>query len=232
VIDSAAALEQSLREVRARIAAAALGAGRDPEAVTLVAVAKGQPVEAVRWALDAGLEDVGENYVNEMAAMRDELGSERPARWHYVGVLQSGTAHRVADLADVVHSVGSMHAAQRLGGRARSRGHRIPALVQVDFTGRRDGIDPEDLDAAVGRLRDMPGIELRGLMTLPPMTEDPQDARPYFRRLRDLRDAAADGPDDLPELSMGMSADYEVAVEEGATMVRIGTALFGSRPTE
>jgi uncharacterized pyridoxal phosphate-containing UPF0001 family protein len=108
----------------------------------------------------------------------------------------------------------------------------VPALIQVDFTGARNGVDPDELADAVRRLRGMSGIDLRGLMTLPPMTEDPEDARPYFRRLRDLRDGAASAPEDLPELSMGMSGDYEVAVEEGATMVRIGTALFGARPTE
>jgi uncharacterized pyridoxal phosphate-containing UPF0001 family protein len=122
-----------------------------------------------------------------------------------------------------------MHAAERLGARAARDGRSITALVQVDFTGERNGVAPDELGDAIGRLRELPGIGLRGLMTLPPLAEE---ARPFFRRLRELRDAAAAGPDDLPELSMGMSGDYEVAVEEGATIVRIGTALFGSRPTE
>jgi pyridoxal phosphate enzyme (YggS family) len=199
--------------------------------VTLVAVAKGQPAGAIEAAAAAGVRDIGENYVNELATKRDTVAAAG-LRWHFVGALQSSTAHRVADLADVVHSIGSAHAAGRLAGRAQREGRRIPALVQVDFTGRRNGMEPEDLAGGLARLRGLAGIELRGLMTLPPLTDDAEAARPYFRRLRDLRDGVATGPGDLPELSMGMSGDYEVAVEEGATMVRIGTALFGARPTE
>ena len=231
MIDSAAELARNLERVRAGIGRAADRAGRDPAAVMLVAVAKGQPAGAVRLAAEAGLTDIGENYVNELAAKREDLG-ERDLRWHFVGALQSSTAHRVADLADVVHSVGSRHAAERLGARADREVRRVPVLLQVDFTGTRNGVGPEDAADEAAWLRDLPGIDLRGLMTLPPWTDDPEGARPYFRRLRDLREAVARGPDDLRELSMGMSGDYEVAVEEGATMVRIGTALFGARPTE
>ena len=226
-------LRRNLREVRREIRAAASAMGRDPTEVTVVAVAKGLPARLVRWAIDEGVTDIGENYVNELAAKRDELGAPAAAvRWHFVGVLQSSTAHRVADLADVVHSIGSLHAAERLSRRARREGRRVPALIQVDFAGGRNGVAPEDVDAAVGRVRDMDGITLRGLMTLPPMGERPEDARPYFARLRELRDGVERTRGELPELSMGMSEDYQVAVEEGATMVRIGTALFGSRPTE
>lgn len=217
--------------VRSRIASAAARAGRDPGDVLLVAAAKGQPAGAIEAAAAAGVRDIGENYVNELAAKRESVGAEG-LRWHFIGALQSGSAHRVADLADVVHSVGSMHAARRLASRAERDGRSIPSLVQVDFTGARNGVSPEELTDALGALRGLGGIELRGLMTLPPFDQDPESARPFFRRLRDLRDEAARSPDDLPELSMGMSGDYEVAVEEGATMVRIGTALFGPRPTE
>jgi len=231
VIDSAAELARNLERVRAGIARAAERAGRDPSAVTMVAVAKGQPAGAIRLAAGAGLADIGENYVNELEAKREDLG-DVALRWHFVGSLQSSTAHRVADLADVVHSVGSMHAAERLGGRAAREGRRIPVLLQVDFSGSRNGVPPEEAAGAADRLRDTAGLDLRGLMTLPPFADDPEAARPFFRRLRALRDEAAEGPGDLPELSMGMSGDYEVAVEEGATMVRIGTALFGARPTE
>ena len=125
-----------------------------------------------------------------------------------------------------------MHAAERLGARAVRDGRRIDALVQVDFTGRRNGVEPDEAGAAVEHLRGVDGLEVRGLMTLPPFAEDPEVARPYFVKLRELRDRVANGLGDLRELSMGMSGDYEVAVEEGATMVRIGTALFGARPTE
>jgi len=231
VIDSAAELGRNLDRIRAGIAAAAGRAGRDPAEVTLVAVAKGQSPEAIGMAAAAGVRDIGENYVNELAAKREANPSEA-LRWHFVGALQSSTAHRVAELADVVHSIGSMHAAGRLAARAERDGRTIPVLVQVDFAGGRNGARPEDLPGSAERLRELRGIELRGLMTLPPPTPDAEGARPFFRRLRELRDALRGGRADLPELSMGMSGDYEVAVEEGATMVRIGTALFGARPTE
>jgi PLP dependent protein len=228
VIDSPAGLGRNLDRIRARISAAAGRVDRDPAGVTVVAVAKGQPAAAIELAAAAGIRDIGENYVNELAAKRDAIDADG-LTWHFVGALQSSTAHRVGVLADVVHSVGSLHAAERLGARAARDGRSITALVQVDFTGERNGVAPDELGDAIGRLRELAGIELRGLMTLPPLA---QDARPFFRRLRELRDRAATGPGDLPELSMGMSGDYEVAVEEGATMVRIGTALFGPRPTE
>jgi pyridoxal phosphate enzyme (YggS family) len=231
VIDSAAELARNLERVRAGIERAAGRAGRDASDVTVVAVAKGQPAGAIRVAAGVGLADIGENYVNELAAKRGDL-EDAGLRWHFAGALQSSTAHRVADLADVVHSIGSLHAAGRLGSRADREGRRIQVLLQVDFTGTRNGVAPEEVGDAAGRLREVPGLDLRGLMTLPPTTGHPEEARPFFRRLRALRDEAASGPGDLPELSMGMSGDYEVAVEEGATMVRIGTALFGARPTE
>jgi pyridoxal phosphate enzyme (YggS family) len=237
VIDSAAGLRRNLQEVLARISDAAAVSGRDAAGVTLVAVAKGLPGRLVRLAVDEGVTDIGENYVNELATRRGEVDVDRagdapPVRWHFVGALQSSTAHRVADLADVVHSLGSMHATERLARRARRDGRRIPVLIQVDFTGGRNGVVPDEVPAATERVRGMDGLDLRGLMTLPPMGGGLEEARPYFRRLRGLRDGAERTAGDLPELSMGMSADYQVAVEEGATMVRIGTALFGSRPTE
>jgi len=231
VIDSGAELGRNLHLVRSRIESAAERAGRDPGDVTLVAATKGQPAAVVELAAAAGVRDFGENYVNELAAKREAVGAEG-LRWHFIGALQSSTAHRVADLADVVHSVGSIHAAGRLASRAARDGRAVPALVQVDFTGARNGVAPGDVPDAVELLRGLAGIDLRGLMTLPPLDPDPEASRPFFRRLRDLRDAAAAGPDDLPELSMGMSGEYEVAVEEGATMVRIGTALFGPRPLQ
>jgi PLP dependent protein len=226
MIGSAAELERNLSALRERVAAAARRAGRDARDVTLVAVAKGIPPEVVAWAARAGIEAVGENYVNELERTRRELEEGSPGlRWHFVGVLQSGTAHRVADLADVVHTVGSSRAAARLSGRAERAGRRLPVLVEVDFAGRGTGAAAEDAGRLVDEARSLPGLAIRGLMTIPPMTPDPEDARSWFRRLRALRDALGD----LPDLSMGMSADYEVAVEEGATMIRIGTALFGDR---
>jgi pyridoxal phosphate enzyme (YggS family) len=229
VIDSRPALEARVAEVRWRIELACARARRDPEGVRLVAAAKGVKAELVRWAVEAGIRDIGENYVKEMTATIESVGAGE-ATWHYVGALQSSTAHRVADLADVVHSLVLGRGAERLSGRAERGGRRITSLLQVDFTGERQGVAPEDAADAADELRNLPGLELRGLMTLPPLTDRAEDARPYFRRLRELRDGMAERVGELRELSMGMSGDFEVAVEEGATMIRIGTALFGERP--
>ncbi len=169
MIDSGAELGRNLRLVRSRIGSAAARAGRDPGEVVLVAATKGQPPAAIERAAAAGVLDFGENYVNELAAKRKAVGAAG-LRWHFIGALQSSTAHRVADLADVVHSVGSMHAARRLASRADRGGRSIPTLVQVDFTAARNGVAPEEVPGAVGTLRGLAGIDLRGLMTLPPTT--------------------------------------------------------------
>ena len=229
MIDSRAELKERLGTVRRRVAEARERSGRASSEVRLVAVTKGVAADRVAWAADAGIGDVGENYVQELAAKAEALAG-RGITWHHVGALQSSTAHRVADLADVVHSVVPGHAAIRLSGRAERDGRRLAALIQVDFTGGREGIDPDDVRDAAAELGRLRGIELRGLMTLPPMTDRAEDARPYFRRLRELRDDVAERVEGFRELSMGMSGDFPVAVEEGATMVRIGTALFGERP--
>ena len=226
MIDSGAALEDRLARIRARIEAACARTGRDPASVRIVAVSKGQPAELVRWAREAGQADFGENYVKELAEKRAEATG---ATWHFVGVLQSHTAHRVADLADVVHTLSPGHGPERLSRRAEQAGRRIPALVQVDFGARRSGVHPEDVASFVDGVRGLGGLDVRGLMTLPPLPDRPEDSRPHFRRLREIRDSLADRFEGIHELSMGMSADFEVAVEEGATMVRIGTALFGER---
>lgn len=228
MIDSRAELEENLVRIRHGIAEACRRAGRSPEEVRLVAITKGVPPEVVGWALGAGIEDFGENYVKELAAKRDAVGG---GRWHFVGTLQSHTAHRVAERADVVHSLAPGGAVDRLAARARDAraGDPLPALIQVDFTGRRHGTSPQEAPAFAALVRETDGLQVTGLMTLPPMPERPEGSRPYFRRLRDLRDALAARDPAARELSMGMSHDFGVAVEEGATMVRIGTALFGAR---
>ena len=228
MIDSRTALEDRLEEVRSRIGSACRRAGRDPGEVRVVAVTKGVPANVVGWALEAGLIDLGENYVKEMAT---KARAYPDATWHYVGALQGGSAHRVADLATVVHSLVPGKAASRLAGRAERNGKVVTAMIQVDLTGRRAGLAPEAVSAFAREAAAMPGIHLRGLMTLAPMPERAEDSRPHFRKLRELRNKAREEVEALDELSMGMSADYEVAVEEGATIVRIGTALFGERPT-
>lgn len=221
------AVVEGVARVRRAIDAACERAGRDPSDVRLVAASKTVPAGAIAWAREAGVRDFGENYVQELRAKREAAPD---ARWHFIGTLQSHTAHHVADLADVVQTLVPGRAVERLARRALSRGRRLAGLVEVDFTGVRGGVAPEALPEAVAELASVDGLQLVGLMTIPPLTEDAEGARPYFRRLRHLRDALRERHPDLRELSMGMSLDFPVAIEEGATMVRIGTALFGERP--
>lgn len=220
---------ENLRVVRARLEEAAAGAGRDPGDVRLVAATKTVPADVIAAAVRAGVTDCGENYVRELRDKRAALAGE-PVRWHYIGALQSGSAHQVADLADVVETVAGEHAARRLAGRAARSGRELDVLIEVDFTTERAGVDPGDLGTAADLVAGLPGLRLRGLMTIAPVTETSEGARPWYRRLRELRETLRRTHPGAVELSMGMSGDYFVAVQEGATMVRIGTALFGARP--
>jgi hypothetical protein len=227
VLDSREAVLANLARVREGIARACDRSGRDPAAVRLVAASKAVPTVAMRWAHAGGVEDFGENYVRELQAKREAV--EGP-RWHFIGILQSHTAHRVADLADVVQTLTPGNAVARLSRRAAQRGRRMPALIEVDFTGERTGVAPQECVGFADEVSAMDGLELRGLMTLPPLPQVPEDTRPWFIRLRELLAEVGATYPQAVELSMGMSMDYEVAVEEGATMVRVGTALFGERP--
>jgi pyridoxal phosphate enzyme (YggS family) len=218
----------NLDEIRRVIAEAAVACGRDPADVTLVAAAKTVPAEVVAWVVRAGVRAVGENYVRELRTKATALAGEG-VRWHYIGALQSGTAHHVADLADVVETLSGERAARRLAARAVRGGRRLSCLLEVDFTGHRAGVRPDDAARAAEVLGSLEGLDLVGLMTIPPITPSADAARPWFRRLRELRDGLRETHPRVLELSMGMSLDYRVAVEEGATMVRIGTALFGPR---
>ena len=217
---------QNLRELRERIGLACDKAGRDASSVRLVAASKTMPAERLRWAHDAGVTDFGENYVQELRAKRLELPS---VRWHYIGTLQTGSAHHVAALADVVQTVAGGHATERLARRVVQEGRAVDVLIEVDFTAERTGVPPERTQGVADRIASLEGLRLIGLMTLPPMPERPEDARPFFVRLRELRDRIRERHPEVLELSMGMSLDYQVAVEEGATMIRVGTALFGPR---
>ncbi len=221
-------LRHAIEGVRSGIERACHRAGRRAEEVSLVAVTKTVPVEIVQAARAAGVEHFGENHAGDLAAKAALV----PATWHFLGKLQSGTAPRVADHARVIHSAEPGKALERVAGRAERAGKRIPCLIQVDFTGRRQGVGPEEVEfflhASLAPI--LAGIEVVGLMTLPPWTGDPEATRPWFTRLREIRDELHERWPGLTELSMGMSGDYEVAVEEGATMVRVGTALFGPRP--
>jgi pyridoxal phosphate enzyme (YggS family) len=219
-------LEEALRTVRANIEAACRRVGRDPREVVLVAVTKTVPAEAVHRARLLGVEHFGENYAAELARKAPLV----PATWHFLGKLQRGTAPRVAAHARVVHSGEPGSGLERVARRAAALGRGLRVLAQVDFTGRRQGVSPEEVGGFLRASAGLPAVQWVGLMTLPPWTGDPERARPYFARLRELRDRLRRRWPGLGELSMGMSGDYEVAVEEGATMVRIGTALFGERP--
>ncbi len=217
----------SLGRIREEIALACDRAGRDPADVRIVAAAKTVEPEALGWVLQEGIRDLGENYVQELRAKREALPT---AVWHFIGTLQSHTAHHLAGLADVVETAVPGRALERLARRAAGTGRTVPVLVEVDFTGERTGVAPPDVPAACDAIASTAGVKLVGLMTLPPITPAAEEARPYFVRLREMLGEVRARHGDATELSMGMSLDYQVAVEEGATMVRIGTALFGERP--
>jgi len=220
--------------VRERIARAAARAGRKPDDVTLVAVSKTQPVEAVREAFAAGVRHFGENKLQEAEGKISALSGLRADGlvWHMVGHLQGNKARRAAEIFDTVDSVDDVGLAKRLERGAEAAGRRLPVLVQVDLAGEASkfGLPPDRLSASLEELKASEAVRVDGLMVLPPLFDDPEQSRPFFRRLRELLEAAAgQGLLRGRELSMGMSHDFEVAVEEGATQVRVGTALFGER---
>ena len=219
--------------VRERIARAAARAGRRENDVTLVAVAKTHPPERVREAFAAGLRDFGENKVQEAEAKIAALSDLAGARWHMIGHLQGNKARKAVTLFDLIHSVDDLSLAGRLEKAAAEQGRLVRALVQVDLAGEKTkfGLDEAHLFPALEALRGMKSLRVEGLMGFPPYSEDPDEVRPFFKRLRQLRDQAVErGLLRGRELSMGMSHDFEVAIEEGATLVRVGTALFGERP--
>ena len=216
-------MARAVAEVRGGIREACARAGRDPAEVRLVAVTKRVPADRVRAAAEAGIGEFGENYVQELERKREAAPE---ARWHFLGKLQGNKAGRVVDSAEVVQTLEPGRAWARLASGAAERGRRIDCLLQVDFTGGRVGVEPSRAAGFVSEAAAHEGIRLVGLMTVPPLGPP---ARPVFARLRELRDRLREDLPGLTELSMGMSADYQEAVEEGATMVRIGTAIFGSR---
>jgi pyridoxal phosphate enzyme (YggS family) len=220
----------NLAAVRARIAAACERAGRDPAAVKLVAVTKTWPAAVVRAAYAAGLRDFGENYAQEFVDKRAELADLADVRWHFIGHLQTNKARFVAPIASVVHAVDTAKLAVELGRRAADAGRTVEALVQVNVSGElsKSGCEPAAVAAVLDAIEASPALRLRGLMTVPPAGDDAEAAAPVFRALVALRDARG-GVARLPELSMGMTHDLEVAVACGATMVRVGSALFVAR---
>ena len=234
------ALGLRVDEIRERVAACAVRAGRTPAEVTLIAVSKTHPAEVVRQALAAGVSDFGENRVQEAIEKIETIGRALPdgaeaPRWHLIGHLQSNKARRAVKLFDVIHTVDSAELVERLERMCAEEGReRLPVLLQVDLAGEasKAGAREDALPELIARAATCEHVRLAGLMTLPPFYEDAERVRPFFRRLRELRDEwrerGAFG-DERGELSMGMSHDYEVAIAEGATMVRVGTAIFGER---
>jgi pyridoxal phosphate enzyme (YggS family) len=222
-------LLENIREIRARIGDAACRSGRDPAEVVLVAVTKTVSPELVRFLPAAGIADAGENRVQ--AAEPKVLRSVPGLRWHMIGHLQTNKAGRAVELFELVHSVDSARLVRHLARQAAQRGRIAEVLVQVNISaeGQKTGIDPAELERLLSTAAEEPAIRVRGLMGMGPFTGDPENCRPLFRGLRSLLGRAnGDGwyPGRMPHLSMGMSNDFEVAVEEGATLVRIGTAIF------
>jgi pyridoxal phosphate enzyme (YggS family) len=217
-----------LAELRERVALAARRAGRDPAAVTVVLASKTQPPEAIRAAYAAGAREFGENYVQEAAAKQDALADLGDLRWHLIGHLQTNKARDAANRFALIQSLDSARLAAALG-RVRPA-PRVPVLIEVNAAGEvsKTGVEAAGLERLIEAAR--AAVDILGLMTIPPAAPDPERARPHFAMLREMRDrlAAATGLA-LSELSMGMTGDFEVAIEEGATIVRVGRAIFGER---
>ena len=225
-----------LSGIRARIDAAARSAGRDPASVRLIAVSKTFPIDAVRQAYAAGQRDFGENRVQE-ALQKISESTDLSIRWHLLGHLQTNKARKAAPAFAMIQSVDSLDLLEKLDRGAGESGHTPELLIQVDLAGEetKHGVPPDDVPRLFDAAAACRAVRVVGLMTLPPVPERPEDARPWFRRLRDLRDqwqGAGVPASMLRELSMGMSGDFDVAVQEGATMVRVGTAIFGSREVD
>jgi PLP dependent protein len=228
----------NIADLRERIARAAESAGRDADDVTLVAVSKTISAEKMRAAYDAGLRHFGESRVQEMETKQPNLAG-LDAAWHFVGHLQTNKARRAVRLFDRIDSVDSFGLAQKLDSAASEEGRVLPVLIEVHLGDEttKSGVPEADLASLSERVMALSGLELCGLMTVPPFFDRSEDVRPYFRKLREIRDALMHSPvgshgRSLPVLSMGMSHDFEIAIEEGATEVRVGTAIFGERPAQ
>jgi pyridoxal phosphate enzyme (YggS family) len=225
-----------LAEVRRRIADAATSAGRDPSSVRLVAVSKTFPIDAIREAFAAGQRDFGENKVQE-GLQKFATSADLSIRWHLLGHLQTNKVRKAVAAFAMIQAVDSVELLQKLERAAEESGHTPELLIQVDLAGEatKFGAPPREVPRLFEAAAACRAARIVGLMTLPPIPDTPEDARPWFRQLRDLRDewlASGVPAPMLRELSMGMSGDFEAAIQEGATMVRVGTAIFGSRDVE
>jgi pyridoxal phosphate enzyme (YggS family) len=229
-------ISENIAAVRDRISRAAQRVGRAPEEIALMAVSKTKPPENIRAAYDAGLRVFGENRVQEFARKVDALCDLHDAEWHMIGHLQTNKAAKTAELFRAVDSVDSLKLAEKLDAAGRDFGKKVDVLIEIKIGGEaaKSGVAPDsrELEELLLAARRLEALSFRGLMTVPPFTDDPEQARPYFRKLRELRDriAARKLPSiAMDQLSMGMSHDFEVAIQEGSTCVRVGTAIFGER---
>jgi pyridoxal phosphate enzyme (YggS family) len=220
-------IEQNVRDIERRIAGACERAGRSPDEVTLVAVTKNIDIPAIEAAFNAGIRHFGENRVQETKPKIEQLANLRShVTWHMIGHLQANKAKTAVNIFDIIHSVDSLKLAETLSKHSQ---HKLPVLIEVNVSGEwtKSGFNISEVDEAVALIRKLPNIEVQGLMTIAPWLSDAGEVRPVFRRLRQMRDSLG-----LEHLSMGMTDDFEVAIEEGATLVRIGRAIFGERKTD
>jgi pyridoxal phosphate enzyme (YggS family) len=227
---------ENVARVRERIAATAQRAGRNPEEITLMGVSKTFPVERIREAYAAGLRVFGENRVQEFADKAGSLHDLADAEWHLIGHLQSNKAAKAAELFGAVDSVESVRLAEKLNGAAEKVGKMLPILIEINVGGEdaKSGVAPssQELEQILLGAPGWESLRIRGLMTVPPYSDDPESARPFFRQLREIRDRIVSRrlvAVSMEVLSIGMSHDFEVAIEEGSTCVRVGTAIFGER---
>jgi len=228
-------ISENLSQIKRRIIEAAKRAGRDPSGVRLLAVTKEQSDVTVAEGIQAGMTLLGENKVQEASSKIEALG-RNGLEWHFIGRLQKNKVKFIFDLFDLIHSVDSLALAEAIHKTAQKIGSCMPVLLQINISGEESklGMDPLDLPKEIEKVAKLEGVKIKGLMTIPPYTSDPENSRPYYARLRELRDTCSSLNIPricLDELSMGMSNDYEVAIEEGATLVRVGTGLFGPRPS-
>ena len=229
-------ISENLVQVKRCIIEAAKRAGRDPSGVRLLAVTKEQSGATVAKGIQAGMALFGENKVQEASGKIEAFGRKNGLEWHFIGRLQKNKVKFIFDLFDLIHSVDSLALAEAIHKKAQKIGSCMPILLQVNISGEKSklGIDPLDLPREIRKFAKLEGVKISGLMTIPPFDRDPETSRPYYARLRELRDTCSSLNIPricLDELSMGMSNDYEVAIEEGATLVRVGTGLFGPRPS-
>ena len=222
-------IRENLLRVTQRIEKAARRVGRDPAEIKLVAVSKTVDASRIREAIEAGASILGENYVQEAQKKIEELG--RPVSWHFIGHLQTNKAKYAVQLFDMIHSLDNLPLAEELDRRAGQASHTLKVMIEVNISGEatKFGTDEEKVLNLSRKILDLPHLSLEGLMTMPPYFDSPEMSRPYYVRLRELKERIIREGIPMKELSMGMSNDFDIAVEEGATYVRVGTAIFGPR---